>query len=165
MGEKEFQSWYAGHAKQLGIDPNPDDPRHFYDYRAAFRAGSKPDKIGHWPSQFKREGHPNMIVGGVNTKTGKPVGGRKVPRKIGSLTGRRATLGGIAKVRAGRKLTDAEESARVDALMNKAAAERQAQRQGSAPKTPQQIRSEKAAALRKKVEPSFITKLIKALGG
>ena len=26
----------------------------------------------HWTSQFKREGHPNLVVNGVNTQTGEP---------------------------------------------------------------------------------------------
>ena len=69
--EREFQEWYAGHAKKRGLNPNPDDPRHFYDYRAAFRAGAGPGPDGHWPSVFKREGHPRMVLDGVNTKTGK----------------------------------------------------------------------------------------------
>lgn len=68
-----FDKWYEDRAKKLGLNPNPDDPRHFYDYRAAYDAGAEPDSTGHWPSEFKREGHPNMIVNGVNTKTGKKV--------------------------------------------------------------------------------------------
>lgn len=68
--EEDFKNWYAGHAKKLKLNPNPDDPQHFYDYRAAFKAGATPDETGHWPSQFKTEGHPRMIVDGVNTKTG-----------------------------------------------------------------------------------------------
>ena len=51
------------------------DPRHFYNYRAAYDAGDEPT-LGedgyHWPSKYKREGHPNMVVDGVNTKTGAP---------------------------------------------------------------------------------------------
>lgn len=74
MGEEEaFQRWYAKRAKEQGLDPNPDDPRHHYDYRAAFKAGAEPNEEGHWPSEFKREGHPRMVVDGVNTKTGEPV--------------------------------------------------------------------------------------------
>ncbi|MCK4240827.1 MAG: hypothetical protein KAX30_04330 [Candidatus Atribacteria bacterium] len=66
-----FQDWYANHAQKLGLNPNPDDPRHHYDYRAAYKVGAMPDKTGHWPSKFKTEGHPRMIVDGVNTKTGE----------------------------------------------------------------------------------------------
>lgn len=76
--EKRFQSWYGGQAKRLDLDTNPDAPEHFYDYRAAFKAGAKPDETGHWPSEFKREGHPRMVIDGVNTKTGErvaPTGG------------------------------------------------------------------------------------------
>ena len=44
-----------------------------YDYAAAFKAGIiGPDQSGHWPSDFKTEGHPNFIVDGLNTKTAKP---------------------------------------------------------------------------------------------
>ncbi len=72
--EDEFKKWYAAHAAKLGLAPDPDDPQHFYDYRAAFAAGAAPDETGHWPSQFKTEGHPRMVIDGVNTKTGEPVG-------------------------------------------------------------------------------------------
>jgi hypothetical protein len=76
--EQKFQSWYAAWAKKAGIDPDPDNPEHYYDYRAAFSAGVEPsidpaDKQYHWPSQFKKEGHPRMVLDGVNTKTGQPV--------------------------------------------------------------------------------------------
>ncbi len=71
-GEAEFQAWYAKRAEAQGLDPNPDDPRHFYDYRAAHAAGAEPDASGHWPSAYKTEGHPRTFVEGKNTKTGKP---------------------------------------------------------------------------------------------
>jgi len=83
FNEKKFQEWYASHAKALKLNPNPDDPRHFYNWRAAYTAGAKPDKSGHWPSTFKIEGHPRMIVGGINTKTGRAVRQEKrAPRKV-----------------------------------------------------------------------------------
>jgi hypothetical protein len=69
--EGAFRSWYAGHANRWGLNPNPDDPKHFYDYRSAYKAGASPDDTGHWPSDFKLEGHPRMYVKGVNTKTGR----------------------------------------------------------------------------------------------
>ena len=76
--EQKFQSWYAARAKKTGIDPDPDNPEHYYDYRAAFSAGVEPsidpvDKQYHWSSEFKKEGHPRMVLDGVNTKTGQPV--------------------------------------------------------------------------------------------
>lgn len=70
--EAGFSEWYAGHAQQQGLDPDPDAPEHFYDYRAAFKAGAGPDESGHWPSQFKRPGHPNRYVDGIDTITGEP---------------------------------------------------------------------------------------------
>lgn len=71
--EVAFQKWYAGHASTLGINPNPDDPQHKYDYRAAYKAGAIPDASGHWPSQFKAPDHPNRYVNGVDTITGQSI--------------------------------------------------------------------------------------------
>lgn len=66
----DFNTWYSKNAKKHKLNPNPDDPKHFYDYRAAYKAGvAGPDGTGHWPSKFKKEGHPRMFINGVNTKT------------------------------------------------------------------------------------------------
>ena len=74
VDEDEFRKWYAERAKKWGLSPDPDDPKHFYDYRAAFENGAEPDpKDGHWPSEYKLEGHPNLIVDGKDTRTGEPV--------------------------------------------------------------------------------------------
>lgn len=70
-GKGDFRSWYDGHARRLGLDPDPDNPLHYYDYRAAWEAGASPGPDGHWPSQFKLEGHPRLIIDGVDTRTGK----------------------------------------------------------------------------------------------
>jgi len=70
--EQSFRKWYGERASRLGLDPNPDDPRHHYDYRAAYKAGAEPDEAGHWPSRFKAPDHPNRYVGGVDTITGEP---------------------------------------------------------------------------------------------
>lgn len=85
-GEEEdmFQLWYATHARERGLNPNPDDPRHFYDYRGAFLGGAEPDVFGHWPSEYKREGHPRLFLPnektGVveDTRTGRPAGNLRV---------------------------------------------------------------------------------------
>lgn len=73
-GERAFRKWYGGHAKKLGLDPNPDAPEHHYDYRAAYSAGVGPTKESgwHWPSKYKRPTHPNRFVGGIDTITGLP---------------------------------------------------------------------------------------------
>lgn len=71
--EKDFDQWYSRISKETKVSKNPDDPRHHYDYRAAHKAGAEPDSTGHMPSKFKTEGHPRMIINGVNTKTGKKV--------------------------------------------------------------------------------------------
>lgn len=72
-----FNAWYSRMAARYDLNPNPDDPAQFYDYRAAHKAGAAPDSTGHWPSQFKREGHPQTVVGGFNVKTGERVPGTK----------------------------------------------------------------------------------------
>jgi hypothetical protein len=71
--EYDFQSWYADQAARLNLNPNPDDPAHQYDYRGAYRAGMGPDVTGHWPSAYKMAGHPNLVIGGIDTRTGLPV--------------------------------------------------------------------------------------------
>jgi len=70
--ENAFIKWYAGIADAQQLDPNPDDPRHFYDYRKAWLAGANVDGSGHWPSKFKLAGHPQLIVDGIDTRTGQP---------------------------------------------------------------------------------------------
>jgi len=67
MARKLFADWYAEHAKRLGIDADPNNPEHHYDYKAAYEAGAEPDATGHWPSAYKTEGHPRMYV---RTKAG-----------------------------------------------------------------------------------------------
>ena len=77
-GEDEFLAWYEQIAKDHGYDPDPDDPSHFYDYRAAFRDGVRgPDQSGHWPSRYKDKDHPNRVVGGFDTLTTKRVPGTR----------------------------------------------------------------------------------------
>jgi hypothetical protein len=73
--EARFRRWYAQMAQTWALDPDPDDPAQQYDYRAAFTAGARPDKTGHWPSDFKLGGHPNLIVGGFHVQTGERVPG------------------------------------------------------------------------------------------
>ncbi len=73
--EERFRTWYA--ERRGDLDPDPDSPLQFYDYRAAFRAGAEPqisaaDGLPHWPSEYKRLGHPNLIVDGRDTRTGQP---------------------------------------------------------------------------------------------
>ena len=74
LQEKEFMSWYAERLRRIEqqtgfrLDPNPDAPEHFYDYRAAYMHGAEPDSSGHWPSRFKREGHPRLFLNGKDTR-------------------------------------------------------------------------------------------------
>lgn len=96
--EKKFRIWYGSWARKLGLNPDPDAEGQFYDYRAAFRAGSEPKPTPgedsndptswHWPSEHKQEGHPNLIVDGRDTRTGEPVSpsGGRVERTVAHAT-------------------------------------------------------------------------------
>ena len=58
-----FDDWYKDISKKHGLSQNPDDWQHFYDYRAAHKSGVKgPDELGHWPSEFKYDLHPNRFI-------------------------------------------------------------------------------------------------------
>lgn len=72
--EDDFQRWYGFVSRETGINTDPDDPSHKYDYRSAYATGFNPidSKGQHWPSQFKAPDHPNRYVKGVDTITGQP---------------------------------------------------------------------------------------------
>ena len=75
--ERAFREWYQTRARLTDTSPDADDPLHYYDYRAAYREGAEPlfvPEVGRyeWPSKFKRLGHPNLIVGGNDTRTDTP---------------------------------------------------------------------------------------------
>jgi hypothetical protein len=63
-----FRLWYRQQANEYNLNPDPDAPLQFYDYRRAWLAGAAPDKSGHWPSKFKKSGHPNLFVGRKDTR-------------------------------------------------------------------------------------------------
>ena len=65
--EAAFQDWYAKVAQQMKLNPNPDDPNHFYDYRGFYKSGASTaidQKSGelHFPSTYKHDDHPNRFV-------------------------------------------------------------------------------------------------------
>jgi len=70
--EQAFQKFYADIAKANKLDPNPDNPQHFYDYRAYFdaiQAGQaespqfRPEhKQFRMPDEFKLPGHPQYYT-------------------------------------------------------------------------------------------------------
>ena len=68
--EGEFKDWYAVMSGEYGLDPDPNHPDHYYDYKAAWKAGVQPEmyeneqgeKEYHWPSQFKADNHPNRYM-------------------------------------------------------------------------------------------------------
>ena len=96
--EAAFRAWYSPLATANRIDADPDNPNHHYDYRAAWRSGAKPDATGHWPSEFKTDGHPRRYMspdgkrfaasaspGWIDTKTGTLAGEERPPNKYRAL--------------------------------------------------------------------------------
>lgn len=71
FNEKAFRKDYAALAKKLDIDPDPNDPRHFYNYRAAWTDNNMKAVDGHLPSQYKVTGHPDRFIDGIDTMTGR----------------------------------------------------------------------------------------------
>ncbi len=71
--KNEFDKWYRELSGRLKLDPNPNHPLHFYDYKSAWRDQAKPDKEGHLPSKYKHDLHPNRFVG-------TDPDGKKLPR-------------------------------------------------------------------------------------
>ena len=57
-----FSEWYSNLAERSDISPDPDDPRHYYDYRAAYKEGASLDERKHLPSEFKHDLHPNRYI-------------------------------------------------------------------------------------------------------
>ena len=67
-----FSSWYSNIAEQVSdstftLNPDPDAPKHYYDYRAAYEAGAELDERKHLPSEFKHDLHPDRYV--IDKKT------------------------------------------------------------------------------------------------
>ena len=58
----EFSHWYSNIAEKSNLSSDPDDPRHYYDYRAAYEEGVESDKDRHLPSRFKHDLHPNRYI-------------------------------------------------------------------------------------------------------
>tara|TARA_R110000824_G_scaffold65983_3_gene171453 strand:+ start:143 stop:481 length:339 start_codon:yes stop_codon:yes gene_type:complete len=58
----EFAHWYSNIAEKSNLSPDPDDPKHYYDYRAAYESGAKLDEKKHLPSAFKDDLHPNRFI-------------------------------------------------------------------------------------------------------
>ncbi len=73
MDNDNFNDWWDIVVGIYNYDPNPDNPLHYYDYRAAFEAGHKiPENGKHWSSRFKHDLHPNRFVSGNDPSVNKP---------------------------------------------------------------------------------------------
>lgn len=72
MANEKFKEWWDTAVKTHDYAPDPDDPLHYYDYRAAFESGhSIPESGGHWSSEFKHDLHPNRFVRGKDPSVNK----------------------------------------------------------------------------------------------
>tara|TARA_Y100000310_G_C19977411_1_gene488207 strand:+ start:23 stop:424 length:402 start_codon:yes stop_codon:yes gene_type:complete len=65
--ESEFLDWYAEIAEKSDISLDPDDPEHYYDYRAAYESGAEPTynkelRQWKWPSRFKHDLHKDRYI-------------------------------------------------------------------------------------------------------
>jgi hypothetical protein len=98
--EAQFQDWYKQNFASRGINPNPDDPLHYYDYRKAFQEGmqltpdpSDLDERGrprlHGDSKYKLPGHPREYLetpqGRLHTPTGKVTPGSRFQVEDGEI--------------------------------------------------------------------------------
>jgi hypothetical protein len=77
IDESNFSDWYSDISERADISSDPDDPRNYYDYRAAYEAGATLGRDKHLPSQFKHDLHPNRYIidkelGVYDTKYEKP---------------------------------------------------------------------------------------------
>ena len=57
-----FLEWYSDVAERSNLSPEPEDPRHYYDYRSAYEEGADLDERRHLPSRFKHDLHPNRYI-------------------------------------------------------------------------------------------------------
>lgn len=61
--EQSFQDWYKRYAAIHGLDPNPDDPLHYYDYRGYWKNGldwNDMYTMQHLTDKYKRPGHESF---------------------------------------------------------------------------------------------------------
>ncbi len=72
--EAKFQEWYKGHSSKNKINPDPDTPEHYYDYRGAWKEGMQGDERGHLPDTFKTPGHPTFSVESTYYRPGMKAG-------------------------------------------------------------------------------------------
>ena len=69
--EVAFQEWYGDYSTKAGVSADPDDPRHFYDYRGAWKA-DKGVPVGTPGSSFQVSPYDQRIHGpSKNPATGK----------------------------------------------------------------------------------------------
>ena len=90
--EREFQDWL----QERGVRP---EEQEVYDYRSAMMDKAERDSSGHWSSDYKYDftdhpeimlasnlrTHPDIVVGGFHTKTGKRVPGAPLAGSVDEL--------------------------------------------------------------------------------
>lgn len=65
--EKKFSNWFSGYAESHDIDPDPDNPEHYYDARGWWKEASNQERFSaasdpraHLSDRFKMPGHPTF---------------------------------------------------------------------------------------------------------
>ena len=88
-----FDKWYQYVSTTLGLDPNPDDPEHHYDYRGYYddlvKQGKQYEVIPegfHFPDTYKLPGHPTFSVESKYYKPGMDAGHWEGDKFIGPKT-------------------------------------------------------------------------------
>ena len=61
--EELFNKWYQQYAMTHGLDKDPDNPEHYYDYRGYWKEGPEYNSLifnEHLPDKWKTPGHPTF---------------------------------------------------------------------------------------------------------
>ena len=65
--ESKFSDWYSNIAEEVSsstftLNPDPDAPKHYYDYRSAYESGASLNEKKKLPSEFKHDLHPDRYI-------------------------------------------------------------------------------------------------------
>lgn len=65
--EESFRNWFSGYADSHGVDPDPDEPEHFYDARGWWKEADEQERFSvmsdpssHLSDRYKMPGHPTF---------------------------------------------------------------------------------------------------------
>lgn len=77
--EQSFRNWYSGYSASHGVDPDPDDPEHYYDLRGWWKESTPSERVitvndpdAHLSDKYKRPGHPTFSDESIYHDPGDP---------------------------------------------------------------------------------------------